>query len=57
MGRPEDMTASTVPRPAYKVTSSRGGSDVAGSVVAALAAGSIAFKDAGNTGIVLANFS
>ncbi|ESO83674.1 hypothetical protein LOTGIDRAFT_197134 [Lottia gigantea] len=40
-GRPEDMTMA---RPAYKVTASKPGSDVAGGTAAALAAGSIAFK-------------
>lgn len=45
MMRPEDMTPSNMPRPAYKVTSSGGGSDLAGSMVAAFAAGAIAFKD------------
>merc|ERR1712179_660060 len=45
-GRPEDMHMG---RPAFKVTASRGGSDVAGETAASFAAGSIAFKtkDAG----------
>ncbi|XP_046344335.2 endoglucanase 4-like isoform X1 [Haliotis rufescens] len=41
-GRPEDMTMA---RPAYKITASSPGSDVAGQTAAAMAAGSIAFKD------------
>jgi len=44
MMRPEDMTSTNMPRPAYAVTSSGGGSDLAGSMVAAFAAGAIAFK-------------
>ncbi|KAL3861005.1 hypothetical protein ACJMK2_007098 [Sinanodonta woodiana] len=44
-GRPEDMTSSNMPRPAYKVTKNQPGSDVAGETSAALAAGSIAFRD------------
>ncbi|XP_050412652.1 endoglucanase E-4 [Patella vulgata] len=40
-GRAEDMT---MKRPAYKVTTSKPGSDVAGETAASLAAGSIAFK-------------
>ncbi len=43
-GRPEDMNMS---RPAYKISTSKPGSDVASQVVAALAAGSMAFKDKG----------
>lgn len=43
-GRPEDMTMA---RPAYKVTTSKPGSDVAGNTAAALAAGSIVFKTEG----------
>ena len=34
-----------MPRPAYKITASRPGSDVAGDTAAAFAAGSIVFKD------------
>ncbi|XP_060580783.1 endoglucanase A-like [Ruditapes philippinarum] len=45
MMRPEDMTASNMQRPAYKVTSARGGSDLAGSMVVAFAVGSMAFKN------------
>lgn len=44
-GRPEDMH---MQRPAYKCTASNGGcSDVEGITVAALAAGSMAFKASG----------
>ncbi|XP_041378951.1 endoglucanase A-like [Gigantopelta aegis] len=39
--RPQDMT---MPRPAYSVTTSNPGSDVAGNTAAAMAAGAIAFK-------------
>jgi len=45
-GRPEDMT---MPRPCTKVSPSSPGSDIAGGTAAALAAGSIAFKDKGDT--------
>ncbi|KAJ8307306.1 hypothetical protein KUTeg_015390 [Tegillarca granosa] len=45
-GRPEDMH---MWRPAYKVTPSRPGSDVAGETAASLAAGSIVFKTKGMT--------
>lgn len=45
-GRPEDMTMS---RPAYKLTTSAPGSDLAAETAAALAASSILFKDAGDT--------
>jgi len=41
-GRPEDMTMS---RPAYKIDTSRPGSDLAGETAAALAAASIVFKN------------
>ncbi|XP_045161145.2 endoglucanase E-4-like isoform X2 [Mercenaria mercenaria] len=41
-GRPENMN---MPRPAYKVTPSCKGSDVAGDTVSALAAGYLVFKD------------
>jgi len=41
-GRPEDMTMN---RPAFKVTPQKPGSDVAGETAAALAAGSLAFRD------------
>ncbi|XP_046566271.1 endoglucanase 4-like [Haliotis rubra] len=44
-GRPEDMTMA---RPAYKITASSPGSDVAGQTAAAMAAGSMAFEDKGN---------
>ena len=40
-GRPEDMTMA---RPAYKITESRPGSDVAGETAAAMAAGYLVFK-------------
>ncbi|XP_067659684.1 uncharacterized protein [Haliotis asinina] len=40
-GRAEDMT---MPRPAYKVTAAHPGSDVAGQMAAAMAAGAIAFE-------------
>ena len=40
-GRPEDMTMA---RPAYKITESRPGSDVAGETAAAMAAGYLIFK-------------
>ncbi|XP_046566268.1 endoglucanase 4-like isoform X3 [Haliotis rubra] len=41
-GRPEDMKMA---RPAFKITPSKPGSDVAGQTAAAFAAGSMAFKD------------
>lgn len=41
-GRPEDMTMA---RPAFKITSSKPGSDVAAEYAAAMAAGYLAFKD------------
>jgi hypothetical protein len=41
-GRPEDMHMG---RPAYKVTTSCHGSDVAGDTAAAMAAGYMVFKD------------
>ncbi|KAI8767218.1 FMRFamide [Biomphalaria glabrata] len=44
-GRPEDMTMA---RPCQTVTTSRKGSDIAAGTAAALAAGSIAFKDKGD---------
>lgn len=47
MMRPEEMTESNMPRPAYKVSLPGGGSDLAGSMVAAFAAGSIAFQTTG----------
>lgn len=47
MMRPEEMTPDNMPRPAYKVTSSVGGSDLAGSMVAAFAAGAMAFQNFG----------
>ncbi|XP_060582482.1 endoglucanase A-like [Ruditapes philippinarum] len=40
-GRPEDMK---MPRPAFKITESKPGSDVAGETAAAMAAGSLVFK-------------
>jgi endoglucanase len=40
-GRPEDMTMA---RPAYSITTSKPGSDLAGETAAALAAASILFK-------------
>ena len=43
-GRPEDMHMS---RPAYKITAGRPGSDVAGNTAAALAVGSLVFRDKG----------
>ncbi|KAK6177036.1 hypothetical protein SNE40_015224 [Patella caerulea] len=51
-GRPEDMKMN---RPAFKITASKPGSDVAGETAAALAAGSIAFKshDHGYSGKLL----
>ena len=45
-GRPEDMTMS---RPAYKLTAGNSGSDLLAETAAAMAAGSIAFKQAGET--------
>jgi hypothetical protein len=42
--RPEDMT---MPRPPYFLDTTKRGSDVAGGTAAALAAGSIAFKNEG----------
>lgn len=47
MLRPEDMKPSNMPRPSYNVISSAGGSDLAGSMVAAFAAGSLAFESSG----------
>ena len=47
MMRPEEMNSTNMPRPAYKVTLPGGGSDLAGSMVAAFAAGSKAFKMSG----------
>ena len=47
MGRPENMTRETVPRPAYKVNTTHPGSDVAGSTAAAFAAASIVFYETG----------
>ncbi len=44
-GSPESMT---MPRPAYKITSSAPGSDVAAETAAALAAASLVFKAANN---------
>lgn len=41
-GRPEDMT---IPRPALKIDQNRPGSDLAGETSAAMAAGSIAFRE------------
>ena len=43
-GRPEDMTMA---RPAYKLTPTHPGSDLAGETAAALAAGYIAFRHTG----------
>ena len=43
-GRPEEMTMA---RPAWKLTPSAPGSDLAGETAAAMAAGSIAFKETG----------
>ena len=43
------MNSSNMPRPAYKVTLPGGGSDLAGSMVAAFAAGSKAFKMLGKS--------
>ncbi|KAH3828330.1 hypothetical protein DPMN_130285 [Dreissena polymorpha] len=45
-GRPEDMTMA---RPAFKITESRPGSDVAGETAAAMAAGSLVFKHINST--------
>ena len=45
-GRPEDMK---MHRPAYKITASKPGSDLAGETAAAMAAGYILFKNSGNT--------
>lgn len=45
-GRPEDMTMA---RPAYKITETKPGSDLAGETAAALAAASILFKDSNPT--------
>jgi hypothetical protein len=44
-GRPEDMTMS---RPAYKITASSPGSDLAGETAAALAAASIFYRSLGD---------
>ena len=55
MGRPENMTRETVPRPAYKVNASHPGSDVAGSTAAAFAAASIVFYETGWY-LILQNF-
>lgn len=43
-GRPEDMK---MDRPSYKITASKPGSDAAGEYAAAMAVGSIVFKDKG----------
>ena len=43
-GRPEDMTMA---RPAFKIDANNPGSDLAGETAAAMAAGSILFKDIG----------
>ncbi|XP_035829206.1 endoglucanase 4 [Aplysia californica] len=45
-GRPEDMT---MPRPSYKITASRPGSDVAMETAAAMSAGYLVFKDKNST--------
>lgn len=45
MMRPEEMTPSNMPRPAYAVTSQ--GADLAGTMVAAFAAGAMAFRQSG----------
>lgn len=47
---PERMTMS---RPAYKIDTSAAGSDIAMETASAMAAGSIAFKDKGETYIML----
>lgn len=47
MMRPEEMTPSNMPRPAYSVDSSGGGSDLAGTMVAAFAAGAMTFQSSG----------
>lgn len=41
----------TMQRPAYKITPSSPGSDVAGETAAAMAAGSIAFKTKSNVSV------
>ena len=43
-GRPEDMTMA---RPAWSLTTTRPGSDLAGEVAAAFAAGYLLFRDTG----------
>lgn len=45
-GRPEDMT---MPRPCLKIGVNRDGSDVAADYAAALAAGSIVFREKGGS--------
>ena len=40
-GRPEDLDAADVPRPAYVINATLPGSDMAGSVAAALASASL----------------
>ena len=45
-GRPEDMPDD---RPVYKLTPSQPGSDLAGETAAAMAAGSLVFKDSGES--------
>jgi endoglucanase len=42
-GRPEDWTAG--PRPSFKITEAKGGSDLAGEAAAAFASGYLVFKD------------
>ncbi|XP_072033079.1 endoglucanase E-4-like [Amphiura filiformis] len=53
-GRPEEMT---MPRPSFKLTTSKPGSDVVGETAAALAAASIAFKssDASYSALLLSH--
>ena len=47
-GPPEQMTAATMPRPAYVVETSSGASDLAGSMAGALAASAMAVRQYGN---------
>ena len=53
-GRPEDMTMA---RPAFKIDANNPGSDLAGETAAAMAAGSILFKDIGKFLLMVLDFS
>lgn len=47
-GPPENMTAATMKRPAYVIRSADGASDIAGSMVGALASTALAWQKYGN---------